>query len=420
MVIVMTSPSLRVCLLALVLAWTGACGSGTSSSDTSEPGADAPFLGDQAAPADDLVEPAPDGSAASDGIALADGSQLPDESTASDLPRPKGDKELGEECGADAECKSGLCWATSEASGCTMPCTKHGECQLLGLICIPMRPGINGCAPPPPVQTGCTTHQDCLFPTACIPDFNWCDLPECTWNGDCPAGQECEPAVRKCQPSVCQTTYECQNPAAFCFDGKCGPPQCTKRSDCKPGEICNVLQGLCLEGKPCPEGTCSYYNEECVDGLCQPKMCSLPCDNAAYTCNPATGKCGPPCSAPGECPVGFGCDAAAGVCYPNVPPAAIARVKAQGELVPAASLPVGTTATLNGSLSFDPEGAPLTFSWLLVSVPPASTLTPGTIFCQKEECTLGPLAPGFHMVGLWVHDAAGATSIQDVAVVFAK
>jgi hypothetical protein len=68
----------------------------------------------------------------------------------------------------------------------------------------------------------------------------------------------------------------------------------------------------------------------------------------------------------------------------------------------------------------DPDGAALEYKWMLLSKPAGSTLTSGTIFCQAATCTLGPLTPGLHVVGLWVVDEAGVTSPQDAAAVWVE
>lgn len=332
-------------------------------------------------------------------------------------PPPAGDKELGEECKVGAECKSGLCWAGEAGSGCTVVCASHEECQQFGLICLPLQADINGCVPPPPPGVQCGSHLDCKYPMSCIDQHGWCDLPECTWDGDCPAGQMCEQSVRKCQNESCGSTYECQNPAEFCLEGACSPPECTERADCPEGDICSKTQGICTEGNPC-EGECNYYNEICIEGLCEPNLCTNPCTGGGEVCNPETGKCGAMCTSNSQCPPGWGCDPGAGACYENLPPAAVAAVIDEGVPVAAASLAAGSTAQLDGSLSADPEGATLTYKWMVLSKPVGSPVASGTIFCQSATCSLGPLTPGIYHAGLWVVDEPGSASIQDVATIF--
>jgi len=345
----------------------------------------------------------------------------PEDARKEDKPKPRGDNEFTEECVSDWDCKSGLCWATSDSNGCTVECSSHADCQQYGLFCVPLKEEVTGCAPEPPAQTQCTGHQDCVYPTICIEQFNWCALPECTWDGDCPAGENCEPAVRKCQPTVCASTFECRNPAEFCLDGTCSPPECTKREDCPEGDICSYAQGICTNGTPCnEEGACNFYNQICIDGLCEPLLCATPCADESYICNEATGKCGPPCSSDSQCPSGMGCDETAGACYENHPPIAHPRVDVGGQLKTAANLQSGTTAQLDGTLSFDPEGFPVTHSWMLLAKPPGSPENTGTNFCQQDKCSFGPLSPGLYHVGLWVKDELGATSLQGVVAVYVQ
>ncbi len=335
-----------------------------------------------------------------------------------DLPPPTGDKELGEECLQDGDCLSQLCYSTESASGCTLECSQQTDCQQYGLICVPVRPDLAACIPPPPVQLPCSNHADCIYPTTCVAQYGWCDLPECTVHGDCPDGQECEPGMRECQPTTCQSTYECASPVDFCLDGSCGPPECVQRSDCAPEQICSYAQGICDDAQPCnEEGTCNWYNQVCIDGLCEPNLCATPCSNEAHSCHPKTGKCGAPCSAADGCPVGWSCDEAASVCYENVPPVAVAKVIAEQGADSAVLADFGSTVQLDGSASLDPEGLPLTFRWMLLTTPPGASQTTGTIFCQQPTCTMGPLAWGSYRIGLWVQDSAGGWSAQAQATI---
>jgi len=264
----------------------------------------------------------------------------------------------------------------------------------------------------------CSGHQDCLFPTACIDEFGWCDLPECTWNGDCAQGQECEPGMRQCQPVTCASTYECANPLEFCLAGACSPPDCLTGQDCQESQYCSTTQGICEDAVPCnEEGACNFYNQVCVGGLCHPNLCATPCTNGGHLCNPKTGKCGAPCTTDGQCPAGWGCDSNAGACYENLPPAAVALVDTGMEKLEGVTVPPGSTVTLDGSSSFDPEGGALTYQWLLITTPPGATWETGTVFCQQMTCPLGPLPAGLYHVGLWVKDAPGATSAQAMAAV---
>jgi hypothetical protein len=344
--------------------------------------------------------------------------QLPPDLPKAELPPPTGDKDLGEECLQDGDCLSQLCYSTESASGCTLECTKQVDCQLYGLICLPLRPGLAACIPPPPVQLPCANHADCTYPTTCVDQYGWCDLPECTLDGDCPDGQECEPGTRECQPTACESTYECASPVDFCLDGTCGPPDCDERSDCAPEQICSYAQGICDDAQPCnEEGACNWYNQACVDGLCEPNLCATPCSNEAHACHPKTGKCGAPCSTPDGCPTGWSCDVAASVCYENIPPVALAQALGKEGAGSEVLADFGGTIQLDGNGSLDPEGLPLTYRWMLLSAPPGATQASGTIFCQQPTCNIGPLAWGLYRIGLWVQDSAGGWSAQSQATI---
>jgi hypothetical protein len=400
----MNPSNLAIWAPALLLA--AACSSASSPAHDAARGAEDAAVEDGVAPADTL--PAGDGTPSTD-------SPRQDDVAAPDLPGidvPPGTGELGTECDSDSDCASGLCWASTLASGCTQKCNRHADCQDLGLVCSVMREGLAGCVPPPQVGAQCSSHQDCVYPTACIDEFGWCDLPECTFAGDCPDGQICEVSVRKCQNIACSSNYECADPADFCIDGTCGPPQCTQSAECGDGNICSKAQGICTDATPCKDGACSFYNQVCVNGLCEPNLCATPCQNASEQCNPDTGKCGLPCQTDDACPKGQVCETGKGLCYPNQPPLAVARILKDGELLPAANLPAMSVITLDASLSSDPESTPLAYRWMLLSMPPGSAGMLGTVFCQTVTCQTGPLLPGLHLFGLWVEDAAGAVSIQ--------
>lgn len=409
----------RLSIVLVCGAMVAACSSDNGSDSDSGPGPadtagqDTFVPGNDTAGVEDLAREE-DSSPTQDGL-------LPDKDVPVDTgPAPAGDKQMGEMCQQDAECQSGLCWASDMGSGCTMKCKSHLECQVFGLVCVPRTEGVAVCALPPAVGGQCGTHQECMYPTACLAEFSWCDLPECTWDGDCPAGQECEQGVRKCQPVACNSTYECKNPARFCFDGDCLPPECTSTSQCEIGQICSFAQGFCTDATPCnEEGKCNYYNQLCVDGLCEPNLCTNPCSNASYQCNHKTGKCGAVCQTAGQCPAGQGCDGDTGICYENLAPLADPRVLVGGELKKGGEVPAGATVTLDGSLSQDPEGFALTYSWMVISKPPGLPVVSGTVFCQSATCQLD-VTKGVFVVGLWVKDAVGAVSIQSAIGILAK
>ncbi len=79
---------------------------------------------------------------------------------------------------------------------------------------------------------------------------------------------------------------------------------------------------------------------------------------------------------------------------------------------------VGERLELDGSGSYDPEGAPLTWRWRLDDVPACSALGPDDVFDRDQPTAqLVPDCPGAYLVELTVQDAA-ATSAPDFATVF--
>jgi hypothetical protein len=337
---------------------------------------------------------------------------------------PTGAGAFGEPCTLGLECQSGLCWANTLSRGCTEPCASDAECAEWGAQCRRLAEGpggtvLEGCGPPAmDGNPACDDHDDCLYPYACRTDLGGCELPECRYDADCPADRHCHPLSRRCEVDVCQNAaVECTVPGAYCIDGRCGPPRCTGRADCPAGQACLRTTGLCDEVPPCnAEGGCDWYNQVCVDGLCEPSPCGGGCDEG-QTCDPATG-CYRTCAGAGGCPAGQVCDPAAGRCYTDRRPYAVAGVRMGGSVKPAASVTRGTTVTLDGSGSFDPDGRALDYRWRLDDAPPGATLTvgaplPGAI---GPTPTWQPPAAGRWAIGLAVVDAAGSASYPVVVI----
>lgn len=364
----------------------------------------------------DTAGPSPDG--ASDAAGDTDNHTVKDTTGdgTGDAPTP-GTKQLGEACDADGECASGLCFRVAGFKGCTVPCTSNQQCQdLAGLLCVPVRPGVTGCVPQidPPAET-CASHDDCAFPFACRDDTHWCDLPQCTVDGDCQPGERCELASRRCEPTQCSDTVQCKNPGEFCVDGACGPPLCDSDADCDAGSFCHAVQRTCQPTKPCDdEGKCSYYNEACVDGACVPNLCWQPCAGAGDVCDPATGQCGSACGSTADCGVGQACLNGT-ACVDNEPPLAVATGPT-GQL--ALDATVGQPVSLTGASSVDAQGGPLTFAWTVGVAPDGSAHTPGEALGSTAQISFAPDAPGLYWLRLRVHDASGAASMEaQVAVV---
>lgn len=367
---------------------------------------------DQAAPQD----------LAGDDVTPGDDLVMPDTTPPEDVYVEPGTGQLGDPCQKDGDCESTICWNTQRGSGCTVKCETQAECQAYGLVCMWIREGVKACAPiNGQVSSACTQSAQCPYPTVCIAEFSWCDLPTCTFDAECSEGLMCKAGFRECEPTTCASTYECKNPLEFCLDDVCGPPKCTSRADCAEGEICNMVQGECQAVSACDaEGKCSYYNEVCVDGLCEPNRCVSPCSHAGDVCNASTGKCGPACSATTACAAGWGCDLTAGVCYVNNAPVAVAKVEKGSTLLDAVTVTAGTPVKLVGHLSVDPEGKPLEYIWTLIDIPSGTNLVEGGPVSGDADTTFTPTVPGLYQFGLRVQDETGIPSAQAQATVFVK
>ena len=401
---------LIVVSLAALACDGGSTGNGT---DTSTPGPDMRTPGTDGLPGQDNVAPGEDtGEPGADTVAI-----LPDVPPGVDA--DPGSLDLGEECSADAQCASGLCFRVAGMSGCTVTCLATADCEAFGLLCVALREGVKACIPPPgSADSGCGSHADCEYPLVCREDTSWCALPECTWDGDCDPGNECEPATRRCQPVACVSTYECEHPLEVCSEGECGAPDCTESSQCPAGHFCHPTQLQCQEAEPCnDEGGCDVYNQACVDAICIPDLCLAPCNQAGEQCNPETGECGAPCAGHGDCAAWAGCDPDAGLCYPNDPPLAVVA----GLAGTAVDGQAGQPSSLDGTGSTDPEAGGLTWEWVVNAAPSGSARAAGSaLACGSGNCQFTPDRVGQYLVGLRVSDPAGAVSGQAQIGVWAK
>lgn len=239
--------------------------------------------------------------------------------------------------------------------GGTLPCTTADDCpgeQLCeAQVCVdPPAPECtddDGCAP------GFSCEEGACVPTPCEQDDDCgdgicgedgvCAEPECSDEAPCDEGFVCDDGrcvedgpttcesdddcdddticvFGTCQaPTFCEDSAECPGDLV-CIDEVCREP-CTQDSDCGSALMYNCIEATgecqlrCLNDGMCPAG------QFCRANLCEPAECEQDADCAVpdEICEgeeDGRGRCVEvtPCGPNGECPTGFACDDATGLC----------------------------------------------------------------------------------------------------------
>lgn len=430
-------------LITVVSALSLACSSGGGSSDTSSgprdtgglPMSDVAGGYDTAAPTDTAAQ-----DTGADTWEPPEDAWTPPVDVPPPLDIPWGTGAFGEPCDDDRQCESGLCWATSAGSGCTVSCESDQDCDCVqlpgaedclpvGLVCHWLGEGRKGCgAPSMSGNPTCTDHGDCRYPYICRFDLGWCELPLtegifCRFGEECEADKHCNLDTRRCEANVCTATAQCTSPVEFCVDGSCGPAACETRADCGEGEACSPISGKCESFPPCnDEGACDYYNQVCEDGLCVVNRCANECPNEQAVCDPDFGRCLLPCTTRADCGEEEDCDPGRGRCYVNRIPFARPRVQVGGELLSVATVAAGSSVNIDATASVDPDGTELSYEWAVNSVPPSIRLLPGDPVpgATGPRFSFVPASEGVYTFSLVVTDASGLDSYPAAVVLFVQ
>lgn len=344
--------------------------------------------------------------------------------------------QFGDPCNINGDCESGICWATPEVSGCTIPCETDADCDTPQgtLQCVRMATNVWACEPRSlTVPVSCADHRDCRYPYVCLEEHG-CALPECRFDAECEDGKRCNSLTRRCESITCISIAQCTYPLDFCIDGACGPARCETSADCEGADqICNPASGVCETTDACDEeGNCAAWQKTCVDGYCDWALCQRPmqegdeepppaCEDETQICDERTGQCMTPCSSDAQCGADARCHTVDNWCYGNQAPYAVAGVELGGVVVDAADVPAGTTVRFDGTRSVEPDGTSLTYYWNLRAVPPGSIHDPDLTIDPSvgAQPTLELDARGIYVVDLVVMDDGGLYSTASELVVFA-
>lgn len=188
------------------------------------------------------------------------------------------------------------------------------------------------------VLTGCPIYDDDYYGDSCGYDYDGnyvCDGygsnggysnsssgsyggRDCTDPSDCFVGETCS-AAGYCTSSSCSTVgcsagYECvvQNGEATCLSEQSGSSSGGSSSGTIPDggtKECTVAADCPVPGSKCLNNECITPAEQCVD--------STQC-NAGARC--ADGVCTAKCAQDVDCPIGYACDEARGLCTENPTP----------------------------------------------------------------------------------------------------
>ncbi len=214
---------------------------------------------------------------------------------------PKFSYPVGSNCGANDQCKSGVCYDNY----CTRQCNENSPCPA-PYSCDP----VSGFCLLPDVGKACGENTDC---SSGICENGWCTRPCDLTNANCPDGFECSAETNLCDlPSIgesCSAADDCAT--SHCLEGEC-TRKCDDLYGCPDGYYCNE-SGLCARF---PMGDACGSADDCLSGLCEDGVCTRPCtddSNCAdgFLCDGSTNLC-MPIPVGGECKINDDCDS--GLC----------------------------------------------------------------------------------------------------------
>lgn len=243
---------------------------------------------------------------------------------------------IGENCGFDTDCESGLCASSTilttaiitsgSSSVCTKTCCTSADCAT-GFVCFSPGTGGNYCVD--------ATRASRAMPGAKTPGQT------CSANGDCRSGScvnsRCMDTC--CQPSDCGGGTTCRVSTVAGHDSwVCGAPNpdggnvgqlCSNQDSCKNDNCLGVNQGRTCRPTCCSAASCasqSFPNSHCryvpsgLDKLksCEPNIdggsraavgagCSADEDCQSEFCDPESKKCALPCCQDVDCPQDEAC-----------------------------------------------------------------------------------------------------------------
>jgi hypothetical protein len=238
--------------------------------------------------------------------------------------------ELGDPCGVDTTCMSGLCALPSDLPGlsftngfCSEPCCADTDCAGTGTFACYATAGGNLCVPstvancsasscPTPCcgTTGCSGSESCALPDAgdvpsCQPfggdtaecsDKNGAGDDDCGENSDCMSGL-CVSSETTCSGGAC--TSPCCNDSQCTDDHQSCQWLVVTLSGTPTGVVhaCASSDGLTKSGGACTTGS------TCAGSVCSGSVCSGPCCTDA-DCASLTG--GPWACLPYQYPLSVG------------------------------------------------------------------------------------------------------------------
>ncbi|MEM7676417.1 MAG: hypothetical protein AAF449_10480 [Myxococcota bacterium] len=212
----------------------------------------------------------------------------------------------------------------------------------LAVLWISMAMGI-GCAGEDRTPGSCASQRDCTNDEVCLAGLCTSIQSEdpCT-PGSCGAGEFCDPADRRCRPSVDagsmsdagladagSTDASPVDASSFCsIDRECGRPpvdicvaaRCVKGCAepggivCADNTICDPTSGRCIEDNACQNDfDCGPPQRICTDDRCVAGCGANPqlCTSGEEVCDTSTGRC---VELPGRCTLDEACEPPMTVC----------------------------------------------------------------------------------------------------------
>jgi hypothetical protein len=187
--------------------------------------------------------------------------------------RGDGDRNYGEACSRDAQCKSGICYGgqiCGDPLGNSSSCTRGKECA--SGICFKNQV----CASALGNNSICYAHHECASKLCsnnrCSPTIKEPVNRFCISDDQCSSGlcslNKCVAKNAKTYNSSCFRDEECQS--NICFGNKVCGQKLGNGSTCYRNSEC--VSGICFDNKICaaplgPGSTC-YQNNECASNVC--------------------------------------------------------------------------------------------------------------------------------------------------------